>query len=144
MFDRTVIVPRMVEHVTHEVTKQVHHHRAPTDDSVKLLKELEEKAQAKVIEAVHVGDTTFECVVHAERDGPSDSVRLVAVFSLNGKKLTAKFEEHIYRFERRAAFEGLRAAIAAEIAQQILAPAIQALDAHSFSTLCGTGKMRRP
>lgn len=138
MFDRTVLVAPQAPRGPSHVTATVHEHRAPTDESVKLLAEFEVKARERIVEAVHVGDTTFECVVHVEKDFPSDAIRLMAVFSLNGKKLTAEFKEHAHRFERRAAFEGLRAAIATEIAQQILGPAIRALDTHSFSTLFGS------
>lgn len=126
MFNRTVIVPH-TEHVTHEVTKHIHHHRAPTDDSVRLLKELEEKAQAKIIEAVHVGDTTFDCVVHFQRTMIDDNVCLLAVFSLNGKKITVEHKERQDRYDRREAFLALRDAMAKEIAGQVLAPAVERL-----------------
>ena len=45
MFDRTVIVPGRTQ--TEYVTREVHEHRAPTDASVKLLREMEQKAGFK-------------------------------------------------------------------------------------------------
>lgn len=75
---------------TEYVTREVHEHRAPTDESVKILKEMERAAEAKVIEAIKVGDTTFECVVHRALDHMSDEVVMRAVFGLNGKKETAE------------------------------------------------------
>lgn len=144
MFDRPVIlVPHVTQHVTREVTKQVHEHRAPTDESVRLLAEFEAKARERIVEAIHVGDGVFECVVHIEKSFADDAVRLMAVFSLNGKKLTAEFKEHGHRVERKAALLGLRDAIAKEIAHQILVPALERLDAHSSLELLGKFKTER-
>lgn len=47
MFDRTFITPTEVRHVP--TTVNVTENRAPTDESVRLLKELEEKALEKVL-----------------------------------------------------------------------------------------------
>ena len=46
------------EYVTRNVN--VTEHRAPTDESVKLLREMEAKAEAEVIKAVAVGNQSFE------------------------------------------------------------------------------------
>ncbi len=80
------------EHVSRAST--VHEHRAPTDASVALLKEMEAAAEKKLIESVYVGNAAFECVVHTEMDMASDCMRMRAVFKLNGKQETA---EHSYR-----------------------------------------------
>lgn len=127
MFDR-LVVAHSTEHVTREVTKHIHEHRAPTDDSVRLLAEMEAKARDKIVEAIQVGDTTFQCVVHAQTRFDNDDVHLMAVFSLNGKNLTA---EHVTRridFDRKKAFTALRDAIAVRIASEILTPALTRLD----------------
>lgn len=125
--DIVIIEPRPV-HLTNEVTKHIHEHRAPTDDSVRLLAEMEAKARDKIIEAIQVGDTTFQCVVHVQTRFDNDDVHLMAVFSLNGKNLTA---EHVTRridFDRKKAFTALRDAIAIKIASEILTTALTRLD----------------
>src|SRR5437899_141820 len=83
MTNRTIILSPQTSHVTERVTEHVHEHRAPTDESVRLLSEMEKAARDKIVEAIHVGDTTFECVVHIERRFADDSTYLIAVFSLN-------------------------------------------------------------
>lgn len=72
----------------HTETKTIVEKRAPTDESVKLLREMEAAALAKIIDATRVGDTTFECVVHAQKDVVSDSDMYRVIFSLNGKRMT--------------------------------------------------------
>lgn len=125
MFDRLYLPPNRTEYVTREV----HEHRAPTDASVKLLREMEAEAKEQVVEAIRVGNTTFECVVHVMKNPLEDSLELRAIFSLNGKKLTA---EHTSRgqlgsVDRRKMFEGLRAAIADTISREVLVSALGGL-----------------
>lgn len=66
--------------------------RAPTDESVRLLREMEAKAQAEVLKAVSITDNGFDCVIHQFRDHLSDLMRWRAVFKLNGKQMTADIE----------------------------------------------------
>lgn len=109
---------------TEFVTREVHEHRAPTDESVRLLREMEAKAKDAVIHAVHVGDTTFECVVHQNRSSMDDTVTLLAIFSLNGKKMTAEFREHACKTDKFGLAEGLREAIADKLSREVLIPAL--------------------
>lgn len=121
MFGRTYVVPgpRSVSH-HHTVTEK----RAPTDESVRLLREMESAAEAQVLEAIRLTDNGFECVVHAMRDGPTDDTVLRAIFSLNGKRLTADARG----WDKRAPelVEMLIDAIAAKVATEIVRPAIKA------------------
>ena len=116
-----VVVPVPGETRTEYVTKTVHEHRAPTDASVKLLREMEQAAEAKVVNAVRVGNTSFECVVHREVDNMNDQAVFRAVFKLNGKRDTAE-----HRCERRnagdlvAAWRALRDEIAKVIATRMI------------------------
>lgn len=124
MFKRQVNVNINAPTRTEYVTREVVEHRAPTDDSVRLLKEFEEKAQAKLDSAVHVGDASFECVIHRAQDMMSDCTKLRAVFSLNGIRETA---EHECRPEspddERKAIQALRDKVAAVIASRMIANA---------------------
>ena len=121
MFNTTVIAPG--KHTTEYVTKEVHEHRAPTDDSVRLLREMEAKAHEQIVRSVHVGDATFDCVVHMQQNMVDQSTELLAIFSLNGKKMTAKHRVHTYDYSAPKDIEALRNAIAKEIATEVLVPA---------------------
>lgn len=128
MFDRLVLAagPRSVHH-SHAAT--ITEKRAPTDESVRLLKEFEEKAEAKVVAAISVGDTTFECVLHQQEDMLSDKLLYRAIFSLNGKKMTADYEVERWRgdVQPHEILSGIRDAVAKEIATHILAETAGAL-----------------
>lgn len=114
--------PARTEYVTREVN--VHEQRAPTDESVKLLREMEAKAEAEVLKAVSVSNTHFECVVHQFLDAMSDKMNFAAVFKLNGVNMDAKIEVDPRKAEPncdlRPTFEKLRDEVAKEIAEKIL------------------------
>lgn len=122
MFNRTILVtPKVTENRYVTVTEQ----RAATDDSVKLLREMESKAEAQVIEAVRVGDTHFECVVQRQVNMMSDTTLVRAVFSLNGKKMHETWEAP-GRPTLREAFDGIKKLVAERIAAEVLLPAFSA------------------
>jgi hypothetical protein len=124
MFDRPVVVlshPSRTEYVTREV----HEHRAPTDKSVELLREMEQKARDQVIEAVHVGNATFDCVLHTMKHCIDGSTEMLAVFSMNGRKMTVSHRDQDWRCDKQAMVEALRDKMATEIATTVLIPALE-------------------
>jgi hypothetical protein len=128
--------PPRTQYVDRNVT--VHEHRAPTDESVKLLREMEQKAQEKLIASVQVGNSTFECVLHQYLDNLSDRMVWTAVYKLNGKQLTTTVDSDprqspILGDGMRDAFEKLRDAMAKEIAAQILNGAFVACMREAYS-----------
>jgi hypothetical protein len=126
LFGRDRIIPAVPYerdcHIT--VHKTVTERRAPTDESVRLLREMEYAAEQKLISSVRVGDTTFEAVIHeyiSPADGHSHTWR--AIFSLNGKNHTVSYTGAApgdINASPDAWVLGLRDAIAKEIAGQIL------------------------
>lgn len=82
-----VHMPERTKYVDRNVT--VHEHRAPTDESVRLLKEMEEEAREKILDSFRLDGNGFECVIQCERDCMTMDTTAVAVFSLNGRKFQA-------------------------------------------------------
>lgn len=125
MFNRTVLVAP-----THRVTEHVHvtHKHAPTDESVRLLKEFEERAAAKVLDAVKVSNSTFECVIHSQRDFASGDIELAAIFSLNGTKMRVDHRAQDDTPPQKMATD-LCTKVAGRIASEVLAPAFERLAA---------------
>lgn len=81
MFDR-YIVHRGPEHVT----VSNHEHRAPTDESVRLLREMESAARSSVVEAMRIKSNDVEATVH-RHENPMDWKTLFVVFyAINGKR----------------------------------------------------------
>ena len=87
MFDR-ISVQRGPTHVSQHVTEQ----RAPTDESVRLLREMEEAARAKIVESLLLKSNGFEAVVH--RSDRFDCLLTVfdVHYSLNGGKRHVRVE----------------------------------------------------
>ena len=71
------------EHVS--VNKTVHEHRAPTDASIALFKEVEEKALKSVIDKIVINDNIFNFKIVKFKDFALDLIKVHYEFSLNGK-----------------------------------------------------------
>ena len=79
MFDKTIIEQR-TNHTY--VTEK----RAPTDESVRLLREMEAKARSEVIKSIQLPSNELSGVVHMMRDVMSCSTNIAVLFKLNGKE----------------------------------------------------------
>lgn len=102
--------------------------KAPTDESVRLLKEMEKAAADKIINAVRVSSSKFECVIHTVKDVFSAQTRYVAVFELNEERMIAEYVAKPWGSTPESIAIGLRDAVAKEIANSIAS----AFDSLSF------------
>lgn len=116
MFDRT-IVHQAPDHIRAEIT--VTEKRAPTDESVRLLREMEAKAKAEVIKAVAINDNLFNGVIHTMFDALSYRTTVRLVYSMNGKKLTTDYHIDDSR-SLDDSIAGLIDAVAQDVAIEIL------------------------
>lgn len=129
MFDRVIVAPTQRVYETRTVTE----HRAPTDESVKLLREMEAKARDEVLSAVRLEGNGFECVVQQMEDYASNDVIWRAAFSLNGRRMTAEYRANRYDLAPQKVAIGLRDAIAKEISSDALSKAFSKLDYSKIS-----------
>ena len=124
MFNRTNYVT--VKDGPTYVTKTTTEYRAPTDESVRLLKEMEEKAREKIIDSFTVNDTHFECKFFQEMDMTTQEMKYVVIYSMNGKKRTVNV-----RVERDVIADNYKkiiSAVANDIAHAMLAdPFVKAM-----------------
>ena len=124
MFNRTNYVT--VKDGPTYVTKTTTEYRAPTDESVRLLKEMEEKAREKIIDSFTVNDTLFECKFFQEMDMTTQEMKYVVIYSMNGKKRTVNV-----RVERDVIADNYKkiiSAVANDIAHAMLAdPFVKAM-----------------
>lgn len=79
MFNRTVINPTQVV----ETSRTIHEHRAPTDKSVKLLAEFEQKALDKLLSITRLDCNLFQAVWHTFRTYEDDRFHIVCNYNLN-------------------------------------------------------------
>jgi hypothetical protein len=99
--------------------------RAPTDESVKLLREMESAAKKEVLKSIRLDGNEFKGVVHISQDFMSDQYVVVAVFDLNGKRIQAEARQGTLRATADELFLRLRDAAAEQIANQIANPFIE-------------------
>ena len=126
MFDRYNITPRPQEISMH---MRVVEKRAPTDESVRLLKEMETAAQERVIESVKVGNATFECVIHRMDDMLSFDTVYLAIISVNGRKLRVEHRvRHDERLDQHQHLDQMIDKVARRLAAEVVAPALAQLE----------------
>ena len=100
-----------------EVTEK----RAPTDESVKLLKEFEEKAIEKIVSSTRVQDNDFEYMVHSAKDYMNSGYKFMIVYSLNGNKRKIDYEYNPrYDINPSEAVAGVVKTLSEDIASNIL------------------------
>lgn len=103
MFDSIHLHPQRTEYVTKNVT--VHEHKAPTDEAIKLYKELLEKARAEVVSfVVQNGEPNLLSHVKVcyQRDELREQAKIKVVFVLNGKQHEHEFTTDMDTRERMA------------------------------------------
>lgn len=107
---------------TEFVTKEVHEHRAPTDESVKILREMETAAQEKVLEAIRLENSAMDGVLHVMKQPLSGDYLFKFIFSINGKKMTTDYTVHEWDFQKNdyAWVQGLITKVGETIAYEIL------------------------
>jgi hypothetical protein len=119
--DIHVYMPARTEYVTQSVNIQ--ERRAPTDESVRLLKEFEERAREKIESSINVGGNGFECTIITERDVLSMDVIAAALFKLNGISLKATVRIKDFDLKKRGPGDlaiALRDEVAKVIATELL------------------------
>ena len=93
--------------------------RAPTTESVRLLREMEKAAEDRVVHVTAVRDTNISAIIHTEQSYLTGNQKFRVVYSFNGKKLTTDYE-HNDELTRDVWIQGLIDAVAKDIALHIL------------------------
>ena len=78
---------------THHVTEK----RAPTDESVRLLREMEKEARNEVLKSIQLPENEFNGIVHLIRDELSCSTKAAVLLKINGKnhKVLISFDDFV-------------------------------------------------
>lgn len=91
MFDKTVNV-EAPGYIPVPYTKTINIGRAPTDESVKLLKEMEAAALEKLIGSVRINDNTFNVSVHILTSIQTFGYVVEVRYNINGHPLKARID----------------------------------------------------
>lgn len=114
MFDTHHHGPRSIHSTSHtDITEK----RAPTDESVKLLSEMERAAEKKLISITRLDNNTFKATWHIWEDFMADTLRATVRFELNGQphEMEVPIERHI-RFKAQDIAKEIHKAIISELA----------------------------
>lgn len=98
--------------------------RAPTDESVRLLKEMEAEARKKITESTTVHNTEFTCKLHKYHDAMNCSDNYAVIYTLNGVQRRIDINVDIYEMltpDQVACF--IRDEVAVDIANKMLSTA---------------------
>ena len=65
----------------------IHEHKAPTDESMRMLDEFKKEAIDNIIDNIKLKDTVLDTtIVYTSENTISDSIQYYCIFELNGKK----------------------------------------------------------
>lgn len=120
MFDTYVLRPGDAHH-----THTYHEHRAPTDQSVALLREMEKAALDKVIQAVRLEGCGIDAVLHHMREPRDGDHRFKIIYKINGERRVVDHRER-EEVERDDLVIGLRDALAKDIANVLMGSILRA------------------
>ena len=110
-FDTYQVGPRSID-----VHKTVTEKRAPTDESVRLLREMEAKAKDQVIEAMRLTSSSVEAVAH-RYDNPMDMrTHFLIHYKLNGQKREVRLHIEEYKSSIEEQLDAIWKAIAEDMA----------------------------
>ena len=92
MLDKTYLtLPRQsTQYVDRNTT--IHEHRAPTDESIKILREMEAKARDNLILAVRVDDGPMPMAVQVVRGWDHEGVFVAMKLRISGKEQISRFK----------------------------------------------------
>lgn len=111
MFDKTYITPQSGHSNVNVSVKEI---RAPTDDSMRLLREIEEAVQKKIVASMQLDSNFFKAQIAFNRRHQDPGLDAVCYFNLNEETYTAKFTTK-YGDDAFAIAKGICEAIAHEI-----------------------------
>ncbi|WEM00084.1 MULTISPECIES: hypothetical protein [Delftia] len=119
MFDRLHIHAGDQRHY-HDTT--IKEFRAPTDESVRLLKEMEAEAEKKILGSVRIQNSQIDCVVHSRKNVLRLDIDFIVQLKINGKDI--KVEHKVSEFTARdEVAHGLMDLVGKRIAAELLGPA---------------------
>ncbi len=103
----------------------VYEHRAPTDASVQLLKEMEQAAKDKLVASFILDGNSLNGVVNIYQDLRYDRIAIEVTFDLNGKRINEIIYTHR---DKTDIIDTVKNAVAKRIAIELLANTFSQLD----------------
>jgi hypothetical protein len=102
--------------------------RAPTDESIKILREMEEKVKQQVLCGIRLNDTDLDCYLWVEQDRSWDYPEWNIICKINDKQVHAKYTHitkttlHLFgKYDyKTSVLQGIKKALSEAIADDLL------------------------
>jgi len=117
MFDRIKLSTEVSQHPSHI---DVYEHRAPTADTAKFLKELEDKAKDNILKSIRIENNSFNCVVHYQMSSLMLDHIFIIIFKLNNVESRVEVVFRDFEITQEKIIKGIRDAVAEEISNKML------------------------
>lgn len=125
MFD-TYVQRHTTEYVDRNIT--VKEYKAPTDESVKLLNEMTEKALNNIVKTFSTSNNTLQAKVAVYQDHRTQVNEFMCKFTLNGKDHMLRVEINAYETpDMNSMVEKLYTKVCEKLAQELMQPFFQEL-----------------
>lgn len=122
MFNSYTVNP--ILHVEANVSNTTHEHRAPTDESIRLMREMETKAKDQVVKAVRVENSHIDTVIHTMRDTLTGDTLYAVIFKINGVQHRVDHRQSSWGNVEETIVK-IRDAVAIKIANDVVSIAIK-------------------
>jgi hypothetical protein len=110
----------------HEIV--IHEHRAPTDEAIKIFKELEEKAKEKVMNGIRLENLPMDAIAYKSNDFMNNQLLFMIVYKINGKQRRVEYRHNDFRNGLEEDIcAGLQKAMIEDLASVILSAAFKNL-----------------
>lgn len=125
MFD-TYVQRHTTEYVDRNIT--VKEYKAPTDESVKLLNEITEKALNNIVKTFSTSNNTLQAKVAIHNNDRMQEKEVMCKFTLNGKDHMLRVEINAYETpDMDSMVEKLYTKVCEKLAQELMQPFFQEL-----------------
>lgn len=119
MFDKTYI-----QRGPSSVSVSVEERRAPTDESVRLLREMEGKAREQVEQSLRIESCGVEAIVHRVDDPMDAKTRLAIHYKVNGHQRKC-YAEADWRAEIQESMDAVWKALANDLAAYLMSGVVK-------------------
>ena len=124
--------------VTHKyspshVTTNVHEHRAPTDESVKLLNDMQEKAKANLIYTFSTSNNLLQATWAEYVDQITDTYKFFCKYTLNNKDYYTEINLNNWQLESvEHKVDLLYAKLCQKLTQELMQPLLEEMRRKSY------------
>jgi len=109
--------------VSQTVRMDVHEHRAPTDDSLKLLREMEEKVKTSILSTFNLDNNIFSGSLIQSKNDLSIGSNYIFIAKLNGKDIRVEYSND-FRYDMQTNLQKLVEKVSHTLAVEIIQPAL--------------------